>query len=127
MQRNGLITLPTTSRGRVELLPKGEQLIERLEGGSYTIPKPLIWDGKWHVVMFDVAERRRRIRDELRTLLKKAGLYRLHDSVWVYPYSCGELVTIIKAHLKNVRGEIHYFSGDLLESDRYLREYFQLT
>src|SRR3989344_3885087 len=118
MERNGLVALPRSPHQRVTLLPKGKALVERLKAENYTIPKPLLWDGKWRVVMFDIPEKRKRIRHQLRKLLERAGLIRLHDSVWVHPYQCDELVVLVKAHLKNIRGEMHYFVAELMASDR---------
>lgn len=127
MERNKLVTLPDRwSMGRVSLLPKGEALIEKIQAQEYIIPEPLLWDGKWRMVMFDVPEARKSIRNQLRLLLQSAGLLRLHDSVWVHPYPCDELVTLIKAHLKNTRGEVHYIVSELVGSDRFLREKFGL-
>lgn len=127
MERHGVVSLPRKgTMGRVQILPKGSALIEKIHASEYRIPEPMIWDGKWRMVMFDVPERRRRVRDQLRRLLQNAGLVRLHDSVWVHPYPCDELVVLVKAHLKNTRGEIHYGVGELIESDHYLREQFGL-
>lgn len=127
MERSGTVSLPRRgTMGRVELLPKGKALIEKIRASEYQIPEPLMWDGKWRIVMFDVPESRRRVRDQLRRLLQEAGLKRLHDSVWVHPYPCDELVVLVKAHLKNTRGEVHYSVGELIESDRVLREQFNL-
>lgn len=127
MERSGMVSLPKRGTlGRVELLPKGRALIEKIKAEKYTIRQPLLWDGKWRLVMFDVPEPRKSVRNQLRLLLQSAGLVRLHDSVWVHPYPCDELVTLVKAHLKNTKGEIHYFTGNLIESDKYLRDMFDL-
>lgn len=128
MERNQLVSLPSSgSMGRVELLPKGDALIERIQAQEYQIQKPLVWDGKWRFVIFDVPEKRKVVREQLRVLLQRAGLIRLHDSVWVHPFSCDELVVLVKAHLRNTKGEVRYIVGDLIESDRYLREEFGLV
>jgi len=127
MERNKLVSLPKKdSMGRVSLLPKGKLLIEKIQARTYRIPKQFIWDGKWRIVMFDIPEEKKKIRNRLRRLLESAGLVRLHDSVWVHPYPCDELVTLVKAHLKNTRGELHYFVGELIASDKFLRDAFGL-
>ena len=127
MERNGLVSLPKRgSMGRVTLLPKGQELIRKIQARTYTVSKPLIWDGKWRIVMFDIPEQKRNARIQLRRLLESAGLVRLHDSVWVHPYPCDELITLIKAHLKNTRGELYYFVAEMMASDRFLRDMFNL-
>lgn len=43
------------------------------------------WDGRWRMVVFDVAEVDRTVRQKLRRTLREAGLGRLQDSVWISP------------------------------------------
>lgn len=41
------------------------------------------WDGKWRVVMFDIPEEKRIIRNLFRRNLKKWGFKHLQKSVWI--------------------------------------------
>lgn len=41
------------------------------------------WDGKWRVVIFDIPEENRRVREALRETLKLMEFYPLQKSVWV--------------------------------------------
>ncbi|MEK7101834.1 MAG: CRISPR-associated endonuclease Cas2, partial [Patescibacteria group bacterium] len=85
-----------------------------------------VWDGKWRVVIFDIREKRRRIRQKLRILLAGAGMVRLQDSVWVHPHPCDEFIALVRANLASGTGELLYFIAEGLESDRHLREHFNL-
>ncbi|MDP2655822.1 MAG: CRISPR-associated endonuclease Cas2 [bacterium] len=110
----------------IELTSKGHSVIETIYASEYRIPEPAFWDGKWRIVMFDIREKRRRARSQLRLLLSGAGFLRLQDSVWIYPYPCDEFVNLVRAHLKSGTGEMLSFTADALESDKRLREYFRL-
>jgi len=44
------------------------------------------WDKKWRIVIFDIAEVDKRIRDKLRQKLKELGFGMLQQSVWITPY-----------------------------------------
>jgi len=44
------------------------------------------WDKKWRLVIFDIAEVTRQVRDLLRLKLKKLGFGMLQESVWITPY-----------------------------------------
>lgn len=44
------------------------------------------WDRKWRIVIFDIAEVSRRIRDLLRLKLKELGFGMLQESVWITPH-----------------------------------------
>ena len=45
------------------------------------------WDGTWEEVVFNIPERDRKRRDELRLLLVELGFGRLHNSLWLSPWS----------------------------------------
>lgn len=45
------------------------------------------WDGSWEQVVFNIPERDRKRRDELRKLLVELGYGRLHNSLWLSPWS----------------------------------------
>lgn len=44
------------------------------------------WDRKWRIVIFDIAEVSRQIRDLLRLKLKELGFGMLQESVWITPH-----------------------------------------
>lgn len=58
----------------LKLTSSGEDLI-----GS----EPKDWDGKWRIVVFDIPEQRRIIRNLFRRNLKKWGFRHLQKSVWI--------------------------------------------
>lgn len=65
-----------------EITDKGEKAVDKYL-------KPLSqtgkWDGKWRLVMFDIPESRRDVRDRLRRALTNLGLGILQASVWISP------------------------------------------
>ena len=127
LEQDGLITLTGEyAKRRVKITEKGRAIIEKIEFGEYVIPEPAFWDGKWRVLIFDISERRRRARVQLRRLLDGAGFVRVQDSVWVHPYPCDEFISLVRAHLKSGVGEMRIFVAEALESDKDLREHFNL-
>lgn len=76
-------------------------------------------------MIFDIPERKRKIRDQIRTLFKLAGFYLLQDSVWVYPYDCEDILTLLKSEL-GVGKDVLYLIVDELENDKHLRNFFDL-
>lgn len=84
------------------------------------------WDKRWRVIIFDIPERRRKVRDRLRITMRELGFARLQDSVWVYPYDCEDVMALIKADLK-LGAAVLYMVVEHIENDRYLRAQFALT
>lgn len=127
LEHAGLVqTSGQYAKRRVVLTEKGRVMIEKVYANEYRIPEPAFWDGRWRVVMFDIREKRRKARSQLRSLLMGAGFLRLQDSVWVHPYPCDEFIGLVRAHLKSGTGEMLSFVAEALESDKKLREHFRL-
>lgn len=86
---------------------------------------PKKWDKKWRVVIFDIFEKRRGVRDRIREQLRALGFLRLQHSVWVYPYDCEDVITLMKLDKQVGRGVL-YMIVDQIEFDRPIREHFDL-
>lgn len=124
LKQRGLVR--ESADGRIELTPQGQVRIEHILMREYQVPEPVVWNGKWHILLFDIRERRRKTRTQLRNLLQGAGFVRLQDSVWVHPYPCDEFVALVRAHLSSGVGELRHITADALEADRALRDHFRL-
>lgn len=110
---------------RLILTAEGERLFAKLSIGNHMIHKPKRWDKKWRVVIFDIRERRRAARDELRDALQRIGFLRLQHSVWVFPYDCEDLIALLKAKFE-LGKEVLYLIVDEIENDRHIKKYFEL-
>jgi phenylacetic acid degradation operon negative regulatory protein len=58
------------------------------------------WDGTWTLVSFDIPERVRKRRDELRMRLREVGFGQLAGGVWVAPGEVSELVKSLAESLR---------------------------
>ncbi len=106
----------------MQLTAKGEAYIN---ARTMSIAKPKHWDGKWRIVIFDIAEPRRRHRTQLRRTLIALGFKRLQDSVWVFPYDCEELITLLKTEY-GLGKEVLYIIADSIERDWEIIDHFKL-
>ena len=125
--KQGIFRRTNGPRGpHVELTEKGrkiaEELAERTEAQPTAQKK---WDQKWRIIMFDIWERRRKVRDELRETLREIGFVKIQDSAWAYPYPCEKLLIFLRTHLKLGHG-ILYIVADEIEHDEKLRKHFNL-
>lgn len=126
--RKRLVThglLEYTPEGFLKLTPKGEIKLRQLELHEYKIKKPKRWDKKWRLLIFDIREERRPTRDKIRRTLVAIGFARLQDSVWVYPYDCEDLITLLKADFK-IGKDVLYIIADTIENDLWLKKQFNL-
>lgn len=115
----------TSDSKKFRLTEEGKKYLRKLEGNEYKLEKPKKWDGQFRIVTFDIKEGRKKVREQLRDILRQIGFYPLQKSVWVYPYDCEELVTMLKADFKIGR-DILYVIAARIEYDKPLRTHFNL-
>ena len=109
--------------GFLRLTPQGKTVIRSLEIREFQITQPKRWDGKWRVLIFDIPEYRKSLRDKIRRTLEAVGFVRLQDSVWVYPHDCEDLMALLKADFK-IGKDMLYMVVEELEGDRHLKGHF---
>ena len=110
---------------KLRLTAKGEFALRTLRARDYATHKRRHWDRKWRVLIFDIPEYRKGLRDKLRHTLQDIGFVRLQDSVWVYPYDCEDLITMIKADF-HIGRDVLYMIVDTIEGDSSLKKRFGL-
>lgn len=111
--------------GNLEITEKGRGILEKEIILDRSRGKKRKWDGKWRVLIFDIPEGRKKDRERVRYVLISLGFMRLQDSVWIYPYDCEEIITLLKADLR-VGKDVLYMVVEALEYDKPVKSYFGL-
>ena len=122
LERNGLVTFHDR---HFTLTKRGRKILDDWQMSRYVINQPRKWDKKWRVIIFDIPEKRKRMRERARSILIAASFRRLQDSVWVYPYDCEEVISLMKTDL-GISKDMLYMIVDQIENDRFLRMDFNL-
>jgi len=66
------------------------------------------WDGKWRLVIFDIPEKKRSVRDKLRRALNALGMGILQSSVWISPQDIKQEISQLEQSLK-LQSQIKFF------------------
>ena len=123
---NGLVTFEEREGKRYARITEvGKQVLEFESLRDKALRKPRRWDGRWRVVLFDIPERRRRVRNQLRRFMQEFGFERLQDSAWIYPYDCEDIIALAKANFR-IGADALYMIVEQLERDKHMREHFGL-
>ena len=123
---NDLVKFENTQKGKfIRLTDKGEKKLRQLENYNFQFEKPKKWDGRWRIIIFDIKEGRKGTREKLRLTLKSIGFARLQNSVWVFPYDCEDLITLLKADFK-IGKDVLYVIAEKIENDKWLKHEFNL-
>ena len=128
--RDGFVVFEKGSKGKfLKITPTGKARLAKIaiSGlGNHKIQTTKRWDGKWRMVIYDIPTKKTIKRDMLRRALKEYGFFCLQHSVWVYPFECQEIVTLLKAEFE-VGKDVLYIVADTIENDKALRGRFGIT
>ena len=116
--RNGTLTLILSDEGKEVALTYN---LDRI-----AIQKPAHWDGKWRVVMFDVPENLKKVRDTLRLHFKNMGFYEFQKSVFVHPYPCKDEIEFIIEHY-DIRRFLRFMVATDIDTAIELKRHFRLS
>ena len=110
----------------VRITQEGKVRALRYKLSEIQVKKPKIWDKKWRVVIFDIPEKYKRVREIFRDHLKGMGFYMLQRSVWVYPYPCFDEIEFLR-QIYRVEIDVTYILAQRIENSENLIDHFQLS
>lgn len=84
------------------------------------------WDGLWRIVIFDIPEKERHLRDIFRQHLKLLRFYQLQKSVWVHAYPCMDEIEFLR-QIYHVGFNVSYIIAQQIEDDTLIRSHFKLN
>jgi len=95
------------------LTAKGRRILE--EGGQRIFEsRQQEWDGRWHLVVYSLPEKKRKLRNDLRKRLSWLGFGRLAPGTWISPHDRHAEVAAMLDDL-GAREYVETFSGLHLE------------
>ncbi len=116
-EESGQTVVKITDEGRVRAL--------RYKMAEMEIKRPKAWDRKWRMVIFDIPEKYKRMREIFRQHLKLLGFYPLQKSVWVHPYSCFDEIEFLR-QIYHVGVDVTYVVAERIERAEELKDRFDL-
>lgn len=103
----------------------GKKRVLQFNINKMEIKKPTKWDKKWRVIMFDIPEKLRRLRDSLRFHFREIGLIELQKSVFVFPYPCSkEIIFILEFY--NAKKYVRFILAERIDNQLHLMKKFDL-
>ena len=128
LKKRGLVEFVSEdSKGiTIRITNNGKKYLKTFDIDSITLNKPISWDKKWRLVVFDIPEKHKKAREALRRKLKDLNLVRLQDSVWVTPYPCDDEIRFL-GEIFNIPFNVDVFiTDDLRHHEIKLKKYFEL-
>lgn len=115
--KDGMLAMKINDKGKEKILKY------RLE--NMKVPQMKKWDGRWRVILFDIPEFKRKLRDSLRIHLKDLGFFEFQKSVFIHPFECkNEIDFLIEFY--NIRQNVRFMTADSIDNELHLKKHFNL-
>jgi hypothetical protein len=111
----------------ISLTEAGRKKAGMFQIDSLKIKRPKKWDGKWRIIIFDIAQLKRMYRDALRGKLKELDFYKLQKSVWVCPFDCRAEIELLRDFFGLGEDELRLVVTSDIGGDDRLKKLFKLT
>jgi len=111
----------------IHLTEEGKKLAGWTQIDALKIARPKKWDGKWRLVIFDIAQLKKFYREAFRGKLKELGFYPLQKSVWIYPFDCRDEFELLRDFFGLSEKEVRLIVTEDIGKDNWLREIFHFT
>ena len=110
----------------ISLTEKGKKMAGWLQIDALKIKKPKEWDGKWRIVIFDIAQLKKIYREAFRGKLKELGFFHLQDSVWIHPFDCRDEIELLRDFFGLNHTEMRLIITQDIGPDDWLKEIFKI-
>lgn len=117
----------------VEIIEKGgEEIIKLTQKGHAKYLKFSLeelslnskrWDGKWRIVVYDIAKFKKSQVSAFRNILKYINFFQLQKSVYLTPYQCDGQIAYLREYF-GISDEVLLIRADKIENESFYKQYF---
>ncbi len=116
IQKNGEDVIKLTQKGHTKYI---KFKLEKLSLKSKS------WDGKWRIVIYDIARVKKNQVSSFRNILKYINFFQLQKSVYLTPYPCDEEILYLREYF-GIGNEVLLIRADKIENEGFYKQYFGL-
>jgi len=126
LQKQDLLTVKEKkTEVAISLTEEGLERAHSYKVRDLTLVKPVYWDRKWRMVLFDVPEELRVVRNKFKKTLDFLGFIQLQHSVYVTPYACHNEIEYIRSTY-DIKPYVKMVIVDKIEGESVLRKHFDV-
>ena len=127
LEKQGLVNFyEKNNQIYIFLTEKGKKKAGWMQIDDLKIEKPNKWDGKWRILLFDIAEMKRTYREALRGKLKELNFQLFQKSAWINPYDCVKEINLLKSFFGLSDKEIKLIVSREIGGDKKFKKLFGL-
>jgi DNA-binding transcriptional regulator PaaX len=122
-----LISLrPKGDTFEIILSQDGKKMLAKFNLDEIKIKRLSTWDRRWRIVLFDIPENLKKVRDAIRFHFKKIGLIEYQKSVFISPYPCEKEIKFIAEFYRSHK-YIRIITAISIDNELAVKKYFKIT
>jgi len=126
LEKQHLVSMHTKNgKDVIKITEKGKKRFLRYEFEDLMVKKPNKWNGKWHIVVFDIPSRFEKTRKIFRFKLDQFGFKNYQKSVFITPYECKDEINFISEYL-HLSKYVKYITVDRIDDHEKVKKMFKL-
>ncbi len=128
-RRSGYFEVESCGKDRyaIKLSSKGQKAAQNVLFDDFTLTKAQKWDGSWHILMFDIGEKHKYLRDMLSNKVTDLGMLPLQNSVYVYPYAFDDFIENLHIVYPQAMQYVMSARATQIDGEKQLIEKFRLA
>lgn len=127
LYKSRLVTYIEKQDGSIEIVlnQKGKKVALCYKLDLMRISRPKEWDTRWRIIIFDIPEVKKNLRDTIRQKLRQLGLLELQKSVFVHPFECRNEIDFL-IELYHARKFVRFIEAYHIDNELHLKKKFKL-
>lgn len=108
----------------LQLTDKARKRLAKAELNNLIVPSVPIWDHFWRIVLYDIPETSKSLRNAFHAQLRSIGCFQLQRSVWITPFPCRDIVAALATQY-DLDTFVTYFEARNLDNEQAMLQYFR--
>ena len=106
---NRLVEYSENEDGNIKIVlsDQGKKRVLQFKIDQLILPKLKCWDSHWRVVLYDIPEKNKPVREALREKLQELGFYEWQKSVFIFPFPCRDEIDFLVEFFE-IRSHVRY-------------------
>jgi len=124
LRRRGLVEEVVEGKEKYyEITAKGTKYLDDISFLESIKNRVCNWDGAWRIVIFDIPEKKKESRNNLRANLVKNGFKKIQESVYAFPFECSSFIKNLSEKLL-IKKNVLIMIADIIQGEEAIIEYF---
>jgi len=124
LEKRGLLKI-SSKNGALSLTDSGKKEVDRNKIYDLHVKPQKTWDGMFRVIIFDIPNTKKSVRNAVNFHLKRMGFMPIQKSTFITPFECRDELDMLGKYL-NVRNNLKYLLVKKIDGEQEIKKMFDL-